>query len=106
MALNCPLLCYNKPMTHHALVTLSSSLDVRLSPRGVHSGIDITIQNVSDTAYVYIGGEGVRVTDYGYRIAPGHAISIELSGQHGIYAITDTEGSKIAVLETNLEYGG
>lgn len=91
--------------TRHSLVTLSNTSATRLTPLGIHSGMDITIQNVSDTAYVYIGGEGVIVQNYGYRIAPGHAISWELPGTDSLYAITDTDGSLAAVLKTNLESG-
>jgi hypothetical protein len=67
--------------------------------------MDITVQNVDDTAYVYVGGEGVSSSDYGYRIAPGHAISFELPGRNNLFAITNTNNSKIAVLKTNLEVG-
>lgn len=105
MAINCPLLCYNKTMTQHALTTLSTSEATRLTPNGVHSGMDITIQNADDTAYIYIGGVGVSTTDYGYRLAPWHAISFELPGKDALYAITNTNGSKIAVIKTNLEAG-
>jgi hypothetical protein len=67
--------------------------------------MDITIQNVHDTAYVYIGSEGVTTTNYGYRLAPANAVAWELPGKDALYAITDTNGSKVAVLKTNLESG-
>lgn len=92
-------------MTTHALTTLSSSSATRLTPIGLHSGMDITIQNVHDTAIVYIGGEGVTSSNYGYRLVAGSAWSIELPGTDSIYAITDTNLSKVAVLKTNLESG-
>lgn len=92
-------------MTSHTLTTLNNSTATRLTPNGVHSGMDITIQNVDDTAYIYVGAEGVTSTNYGYRIAPGHAISWELPGKDALYAITDTNNSKIAILKTNLEAG-
>ena len=92
-------------MTTHSLTTLSSSAATLLTPNGVHSGMDITVQNVDDAAYVYVGGEGVTVLSYGYRIAPGHAISWELPGKDALYAITNTNNSKVAVLKTNLESG-
>jgi hypothetical protein len=90
-------------MTTHALTTLSSTSATRLTPNGTHSGMDITIQNVDASAYVYLGGEGVTTSNYGYRISPSSAWSIELPGQDPLYAITDTNGSKIAVLQTGLE---
>jgi hypothetical protein len=92
-------------MTTHATLTLSADSASRLTPAGIHSGMDITIQNVDDTAYIYLGSDGVSTTNYGYRIAPGHAISWELPGRDSLYAITDTDGSKIAIMKTNLESG-
>lgn len=92
-------------MTLHALTTLSSTDATRLTPEGTHGGMDITIQNISDTAYVYIGAVGVTSLNYGFRLAPGSAFSIELPGKDSLYAITDTNGSKVSVLKTNLESG-
>jgi hypothetical protein len=92
-------------MTTHALTTLSSSTATLLTPPGVHSGMDVTIQNIHASAYVYIGGEGVTSASYGYRLSPGTAISFELPGKDALYAITGTNGSQIAVIKTNLESG-
>jgi len=92
-------------MTTHALTTLSSTSATRLTPNGVHSGMDITIQNTDESAYVYIGGEGVTSSDYGFRIAPGSAFSIELPGQDALYAISNIDTSKVSVLKTGLETG-
>jgi hypothetical protein len=92
-------------MAIHSFLTLSSSSATRLTPLGIHSGMDITLQNVDDTAYVFIGSSAVTASDYGYRIAPGHAISFELPGKDDLYAITDTNESNLAVLKTNLEHG-
>lgn len=90
-------------MTQHALTTLSNTSDTRLTPLGLHSGMDITIQNTDGSAYVYIGGEGVNSEDYGYRLAPGAAWSVELPGTNALYATTDTNGSVVAMLWTGLE---
>lgn len=92
-------------MTTHSLITLSSSTATLLTPNGVHSGMDVTIQNIHASAYVYIGGEGVTASSYGYRLNPGSAISFELPGKDALYAITGTNGSQVAVIKTNLESG-
>jgi len=92
-------------MTLHAHTTLSNTTATRLSPNGLHSGMDITIQNIHESAYVYVGGEGVTASDYGYRIAPGAAFSIELPGQDALYAISTVNSSKVAILKTGLETG-
>jgi hypothetical protein len=67
--------------------------------------MDITIQNIDTTAIVYIGGEDVNPEDFGYRIAPNNAWSIELAGVDALYAISDTNGSLVATLKTSLESG-
>ena len=90
-------------MTIHALTTLSSTSATRLTPNGLHSGMDITIQNTDEAAYVYLGGEGVTSSDYGYRLAPSSAWSVELPGQDALYAISSVNNSKVAILKTGLE---
>jgi hypothetical protein len=92
-------------MTTHATISLSSETATRLTPNGIHSGMDITIQNFDDAAFVYVGGQDVTTEDFGFRLSPGSAISFELPGKDALYAITDTDESQIAVLKTNLEVG-
>jgi hypothetical protein len=67
--------------------------------------MDITIQNVHASATVYIGGEGVTSSDYGYRLLAGNAISFELPGRDALYATTSTNNSQVAIIKTNLEAG-
>jgi hypothetical protein len=89
--------------TEHSLVTLNDTTATLLTPRGVHSGMDITIQNVNESAIVYLGGEGVTSTNYGYRLAVGSAWSVELPPKYALYAISDTNGAEAAVLKLGLE---
>lgn len=66
--------------------------------------MDITIQNIDEEAVVYIGGKNVTTQNYGFRLIPGAAWSVELPPRDNLYAISGTEGSKIAVLSVSLEY--
>lgn len=90
-------------MTIHTLTQLSNTQATRLTPNGVHSGMDITLQNINTEAYVFVGGEGVTTTNYGYRISPNNGWAIELPGQDALYAISDIDGANVAVLWTGLE---
>jgi hypothetical protein len=92
-------------MTTHATISLSSETATRLTPNGLHSGMDITIQNFDEAAFVYIGGEDVTTENFGFRLNPGSAISFELPGRDALYAVTDVDDSQVAVLKTNLEVG-
>jgi hypothetical protein len=92
-------------MTTHAIITLSGDMATKLTPNGIHSGMDITIQNLESETYVYIGGEYVTSSNFGYRLAPNSAISFELPGRNALYAISYTDGAQIAILKTSLEVG-
>lgn len=89
-------------MTTHILYTLSNTTATNLS-LGKDSGFDITVQNVNDTGYIYLGGEGVSSSNYGFRLSPNQAFSIELPGTDDLYAIGSTTNLSAAVLRTSLE---
>lgn len=93
-------------MTQHETIILSSTAPTRITPVGIHSGMDITIQNVNNSGYVYIGGEGVSASSYGYRLSPNQAFSIELPGENALYLIAEINEMQAAVLKTNLESQG
>jgi hypothetical protein len=92
-------------MANHNIYTVGTESSVRITPNGIHSGMDITIQNVSSSGYIYIGGEGVASTSYGYRLMPNHAFSVELSGTDDLYLIASAPGTQAAVLSVSLEHG-
>lgn len=90
-------------MTMHALSTLSNSVATRLSPPGAHGGLDFTVQNVNATGYIYLGGEGVTSSSYGFRILPNHSISFELASPDALYAISSIDSMQVAVIQIGLE---
>lgn len=93
-------------MTQHSLTTLSNTTPTRLTPIGLHSGLDITLQNVNDAGYIYVGGtESTSSTNYGFRIMPNHSISFELPSFDALYAISSNSGMKVAIIQTSLESG-
>ena len=92
-------------MTAHRLQVLGNSEAVRLTPNGDHSGMDITLQNVNPSGYIYIGAEGVTSSDYGFRLMPNHAISFELPGYDALYAIASSADMNLAIIQTGLEVG-
>lgn len=89
----------------HSLVTLNNTEAQRLTPNGKHSGMDITLQNVNVSGYIYVGGEGVTAENYGFRIMPNHAFSLELHGNDAVYVISSAPDMKLAVLKAMLESG-
>jgi hypothetical protein len=92
-------------MTTHLLSALDTETPTLLSPRGVHSACDVTIQNVNLDGYIYLGSGSVSAESYGFRLMPSHSISFELPGKDFIYAVSSAENMMVAVLTTNLESG-
>jgi hypothetical protein len=89
-------------MTEHR-IELIGTVAKRLTPNGTHSGMDITLQNVNDSEYIYLGGEGVSTTSYGFRLMPNHSFSIELPGKDALYAIADQADIQLAIIQAGLE---
>ena len=90
-------------MTEHQIYTLASDSATKLTPGSTHSGFDITIQNNNAAGYVYVGGEGVTTSSYGFRILPNHSISFELPSKDHLYLVSSTSGLTAAVIKTGLE---
>lgn len=90
-------------MTTHNLITLATANEaVRVTPPGLHSGLDVTIQNVG-SSIIYIGSESVTTSNYGFKLAADAAFSVELPGSDSLYAVSESDSATIAVLSFNLE---
>lgn len=92
-------------MTAHNVYTLSDTTATQITPNGTHSGMDITIQNVNSVGHIYVGGEGVTSSSYGFRIMPNHSISFELNGRDDLFLIAENNGMGAAVISIKLEEG-
>ena len=90
-------------MTSHKIHTIGSAQAARITPPGTHSGMDITLQNVNDSGDIFIGGEGVTNSNYGFRLGPGAAIAFELPPRDALYAIGSTDEMSLAKIQTGLE---
>lgn len=86
----------------HSHVTLSNTTATSaLFDDGdeVNYSVTFIVQNIHGTATVYIGGAGVTTSSYGIKIAPNEKIDFtEMPRYPGIFAISDTDASKISVM--------
>ena len=82
----------------HDLKTLSNVIPAVISLDGDAEVIlSVSIQNVDDTAYVYIGSETVSSTSYGLRLEPGALVSFDnLRKNTFLYAVSSVNSSKVA----------
>jgi hypothetical protein len=90
-------------MDIHKFLTLSNTTVTELTPSSNHSGIDLTIQNVNASGYLYVGGPNVSSSNYGYRISPDSAISFEIGAKGRMYIIASSNGLSAAVVSIGLE---
>jgi len=95
-------------MTTHIVKVLSISSATLLGHTLVHSGEDLTIQNLDTVYSVYIGGtESVTSSSFGYRLPPEEAVSFALTGKDELWAIAGGEASpgstKVSTMSTGLE---
>ena len=60
-------------------------------------GVTISIQNLDDGNYVYIGNNGTSSTSFGFRLSPNQAVSYDLSPSDGVYATTNGASSQVAI---------
>ena len=87
-------------MIRHSLISVSNSeatsIDIADS---IKSSFTLVIQNINTTGYIYIGNGSVSATNYGFRISPNQAFTIELSSSEDMYALASEAGMSVAVME-------
>jgi len=56
----------------------------------------ISIQNISETGYAYLGNQSVTNESYGHKLFPGQSFSVDLLSDDQIWAVGDS-GVAVAV---------
>jgi hypothetical protein len=89
-------------MTQHNKAVISNSAPTRVSPPGTHGGLDITVQNINSSGDIYIGDESVSSENYGFKLSPNQAFSIQLGGVESLYVIGSQANLSIATITFGL----
>ncbi|MEY4332139.1 MAG: hypothetical protein RLZZ196_877 [Bacteroidota bacterium] len=80
----------------HKIQPLNSTainLVVREATDAINS---MSIQNVSNSGFAYLGASGVTSSDYGIKLFPGQIYTIELAPSDDIWAVGDS-GVSVAI---------
>jgi len=56
----------------------------------------LSIQNIMDSGYAYLGNENVSNSNYGHKLYPGQSFIVELSPNDKLFAIGDS-GVSVAI---------
>lgn len=68
--------------TVHQTITLTTSgTAYEIVPPLGGNGKDVTIQNNNAAANIFLGGPGVTITDYGFKLVPNAAIALNLTAR-------------------------
>jgi len=87
-------------MIKHNLVSISNTTAASLDiSEVVRSSFTLIIQNINTTGYIYIGNSGVTSSNYGFRISPNQAFTIEMPSSQNLYAIGSDPGLQAAIME-------
>lgn len=86
-------------MIRHRAVTVGTTA-TSLSPLVDDSSgiVSIAVQNPSGGVTVYLGGPGVTSSDYGYALATGKEIALDVPADKPLYAAVATGTQAVTVL--------
>ena len=77
----------------HSLNSTAVNLVVREATDARNS---MSIQNISNTGFAYLGANGVTTTDFGIKLFPGQIYTIEFASSDDIWAVGDS-GVQMAI---------
>jgi len=82
----------------HARVSVGTTATKLTSDYDGKDGQTINVQNPSASTTVYLGGEGVTTTDYGFALAVGTSFSIELQDDEKLYGVVATSTQTVNII--------
>jgi len=82
----------------HARVSVGTTATKLTSDYDGKDGQTINVQNPAGGADVYLGGEGVTTTSYGFLLGAGISFSVELQDDEKLYAVVTTSTQTVNIL--------
>lgn len=85
------------PVSHNRVSVTTTATKLTNDFDG-RSGQTINVQNPGDGVTVYLGGEGVTSTSYGYALSGGTSFSIELGYGEKLYAVVASSTQTVNII--------
>jgi len=82
----------------HARVSVGTTATKLTSDFDGKDGQTINVQNPSGAADVFLGGEGVTTTSYGFLLGAGISFSVELQDDEKLYAVVASGTQTVNIL--------
>jgi hypothetical protein len=87
----------------HEIVTINDGYGIELPSNQndeVKYSVTFSVQNISETANVFIGSNNVSSSSFGLKLVPGAIASFDsMARESGIYAVSSESSSSVAVLQ-------
>jgi hypothetical protein len=82
----------------HARVSVGTTATKLTSDYEGKDGQTINVQNPTGGVSVYIGGDGVTTTDYGFLLKADSSFSIELQDDEKLYAVVASSTQTVNII--------
>ena len=82
----------------HQRVTVGTTATKVSADNVGRSGQTVLVQNPAGGADIYLGGEAVTTTSYGYLLVGGSAFAIDLHFNEGLYAVVASSTQVVNVI--------
>ena len=82
----------------HQIVSVGTTATKLTSDYDGKDGQTINVQNPTGGATVYLGGEGVTSSSYGFILGAGISFSIELQDDEKLYAVVASSTQNVNIL--------
>ena len=90
---------YNINMIRTRNLTLSTTTPTELTITDVvQSSNTLVVQNDNSVGFIYLGTNTVSASNYGFKLYPGQAFTIELSAYAHLYAVCSANTMTAAVM--------
>jgi hypothetical protein len=82
----------------HSRVSVGTTATKLTSDYDGKDGQTINVQNPAGGADVFLGGEGVTTTSYGFLLGAGISFSVELQDDEKLYAVVTTGTQTVNII--------
>ena len=82
----------------HAIISVGTTATKLTSDFDGQDGQTINVQNPAGGATVYLGGEGVTTSSYGFLLGAGISFSIELQDDEKLYGVVATSTQNVNII--------
>lgn len=87
-------------MIRHEMRTISGTIPTSVDiANHIPTAYTLIIQNTNSDGYIYLGSSTVSTINFGFKLSPNQAFTIELPSSQHLYAIASIDGLNVSLME-------